>query len=77
MSLKHLSCYVSEFAGRHNIRPLDAEEQMSATAQGIVGKRLPYSELIARRCSSVRRQRGQPDLIPIQIDHTPEFSPQA
>ena len=47
MSIKHLSCYVSEFAGRHNIRPLDTEEQMSATAQGIVGKRLSYSELIA------------------------------
>ena len=46
LSHKHLDRYVSELAGRHNIRPLDTEEQMSVTAQQIVGKRLPYSELI-------------------------------
>lgn len=46
VSEKHLDRYVSEFAGRHNIRPLDTEEQMATTAQQIVGKRLPYAELV-------------------------------
>ena len=43
MSPKHLNRYVNEFSGRHNIRPLDTEEQMSAIARGGVGKRLPYA----------------------------------
>ena len=32
MSEKHLDRYVSEFAGRHNHRPLDTIDQMSAMA---------------------------------------------
>ena len=45
MSPKHLQRYVSEFAGRHNIR--DTIDQMIATAAGLVGKRLQYRELIS------------------------------
>lgn len=47
MSTKHLHRYVNEFAGRHNIRESDTIEQMAFLAQGVVGKRLPYRELIA------------------------------
>ena len=46
MSPKHLQRYVSEFAGRHNIRDRDTIDQMIATAAGLVGKRLQYRELI-------------------------------
>ena len=47
MSPKHLNRYVTEFAGRHNIRNLDTMAQMTAISQGIVGKRLRYRDLIA------------------------------
>ncbi|MYG41351.1 MAG: IS1595 family transposase [Nitrospira sp. SB0677_bin_15] len=47
MSTKHLHRYVDEFAGRHNIRPLDTIEQMTFLAHSVVGKRLPYKELTA------------------------------
>ena len=47
MSPKHLDRYVTEFAGRHNIRPLDTVEQMRAVAQRMEGKRLRYATLIA------------------------------
>lgn len=47
MSVKHLDRYVSEFAGRHNARPLDTIKQMECIAQGLVGKRLQYKELVA------------------------------
>ncbi len=46
MSAKHLHRYVSEFAGRHNVRMLDTEDQMSAIVAGAEGKRLPYAELV-------------------------------
>ena len=47
MSEKHLDRYVSEFASRHNHRPLDTIDQMSAMANAMIGKRLPYDALIA------------------------------
>ena len=47
MSPKHLNRYVQEFAGRHNVRPLSTSDQMARVAQGMVGKRLRYRELIA------------------------------
>ena len=47
MSPQHLDRYVGEFAGRHNSRPLDTVDQMRATAQGLVGKRLQYRELVS------------------------------
>ena len=46
MSRKHLGRYVTEFAGRHNIRCLDTIQQMSTVAKGLDGKRLPYRELV-------------------------------
>ena len=47
MSPKHLQRYVTEFAGRHNIRPLGTEEQMRAMVRGMKDKVLRYKELIA------------------------------
>ena len=47
MSDKHLSRYIGEFAGRHNARAVDTMEQMTLMAQGMMGKRLTYQELIA------------------------------
>ena len=47
MSEKHLGALVNEFAGRHNVRPLDTIEQMKIVTEGIVGKRLKYSELVS------------------------------
>ena len=46
-SPKHLDRYVSEFAGRHNIREHDTLDQMDAVASGMDGKRLRYRDLIA------------------------------
>jgi len=48
MSEQHLHRYVNEFAGRHNIRSLDTNEQMDVLASRIEGKRLPYKELIGQ-----------------------------
>ncbi len=45
VSVKHLPRYVAEFEGRHNIRPLDTEDQMAAVIAGADGKRLTYTEL--------------------------------
>ena len=47
MSDKHLARYIGEFAGRHNARAVDTIQQMALMAQGMMGKRLPYQELIA------------------------------
>ncbi len=47
-SVKHCDRYVREFAGRHNSRPMDTEDQMGELARGICGKRLPYNQLIAK-----------------------------
>ena len=47
ISPKHTERYAVEFAGRHNNRPLDTDEQMSRMAEGAVGKRLEYADLIA------------------------------
>ena len=47
MSPKHLQRYVNEFAGRHNIRPLDTVDQMRFIIRGLEGKRLRYTDLTA------------------------------
>lgn len=46
LSHKHLNRYIQEFAGRHNIRPNDTENQMAIIACGMVDKRLKYKDLI-------------------------------
>lgn len=47
MSEKHLKRYISECAGRHNVREQDTIEQIAGVASGMVGKRVRYRELIA------------------------------
>jgi len=47
MSPKHLQRYVSEFAGKHNVRDQDTLAQMTALVAGMVGKRLMYRDLVA------------------------------
>ena len=48
MSPKHLPRYVAEFSGRHNDRPADTEDQITHLVKGMDGKRLRYSDLIAK-----------------------------
>ena len=47
LSPKHLQRYVSEFAGKHNIRNLDTAAQMQAVVMGMVGRRPMYRDLVA------------------------------
>ena len=47
ISAKHMQRYVTEFAGRHNVRDADTIDQMIDVAVGMVGKRLLYRDLIA------------------------------
>ncbi|MCY4141191.1 MAG: IS1595 family transposase [Rhodobacteraceae bacterium] len=47
MSPKHLQRYVSEFAGKHNIRESDTLDQMRDTVARLVGRNLLYRDLIA------------------------------
>ena len=47
MSAKHLQRYVTEFAGRHNVRDLDTLKQMIALARGMDGRLLPWKTLTA------------------------------
>ena len=46
-SKKHLDRYVQEFVARHNLRERDTIDIMAATAEGGIGKRLRYKDLIA------------------------------
>ena len=48
ISPKHLQRYVSEFAGKHNIRNSDTLAQMRDTVARLVGRNLLYRDLIAR-----------------------------
>ena len=45
-SEKHLQRYIDEFTGRHNLRPLDTEEQMGLMVQLGVGQTLRFIDLI-------------------------------
>ena len=47
ISPKHMQRYVSEFAGRHNVRDADTIDQMRNVVAGAVGKRLMYRDLVA------------------------------
>ena len=46
ISKKHLNRYVAQFAGKHNLRPLDTEAQMQHIVADMVGRRVLYRELI-------------------------------
>ena len=46
ISPKHLHRYVTEFAGRHNVRNQDTIVQMTGLVAGLIGKRLTYKALI-------------------------------
>ena len=46
MSAKQLDRYVTEFSGRHSDRDADTIDQMAHIAQGMVGKRRRYDDLI-------------------------------
>ena len=46
LSKKCPNRYVTEFAGKHNLRDLDTIDQMMSDVQGMVGKRLKYKDLI-------------------------------
>ena len=47
MSKKHLKRYVAEFQDKHNVRKFNTLEQMQLLAQGMVGRRLKYEDLVA------------------------------
>ncbi len=47
LSPKHLDRYIQEFAARHNLREEDTINIMAAVAEGGIGKRLTYEQLIA------------------------------
>ena len=47
ISPKHLQRYVSEFAGRQNVRCMDTIDQMRLLIRGLEGKRLKYRRLVA------------------------------
>lgn len=47
ISPEHLDRYVSEFAGRHNMRELDTLAQMTELARRMEGKRLRYKDLVS------------------------------
>ena len=47
ISKKHTHRYTTEFAGRHNARPLDTDDQIKSLMAGMTGKRLRYQDLVA------------------------------
>ena len=46
LSKKHLNRYVTQFAGKHNLRDYYTIDQMAMVVRGMVGKRLKYKDLI-------------------------------
>ena len=47
VSPKHLDRYVTEFAGKHNVRDADTIDQMAGVVRTMAGRRLKYDDLIA------------------------------
>ena len=48
ISPQHTARYATEFAGRHNDRPMDTVDQVKALVKGAEGKRLRYKDLVAK-----------------------------
>ena len=46
ISPQHTHRYATEFAGRHNDRPLDTVDQVKSLVKGAEGKRLRYQDLV-------------------------------
>ncbi len=46
-SEKHLGRYITEFAGRHNVRRADTVDQIASITRQSVEKRLKYKDMIA------------------------------
>ena len=55
ISPKHLQRYVSEFAGKHNVRDSDTIAQMRDTVARLVGRNLLYGTPRRRQRAFVRR----------------------
>lgn len=53
MSRKHLQRYVTEFAGRHNLRECDTITMMRDVVARLVGKRLMYEDLIGPKATRI------------------------
>ncbi len=47
ISKRHLDRYVSDFAGKHNVRCADTIDQLERVAASMAGKRLTYAALVA------------------------------
>ena len=58
MSKKHLHRYVTEFEGRHNDRPMNTIDQMTAVVHGMLGRRLRYIDLIGPIETRLNGQMG-------------------
>ena len=58
MSVKHLDRRLSDFEGRHNTRPLDTLAQMTTIVQDMMGKHLPYADLIGPLETRLNGQTG-------------------
>ena len=54
LSIKHVQRDIDEFAARHNVRELDALNQVAHVAAGMVGRRLMYRDLVADTGLSAR-----------------------
>ncbi len=46
-SVKHMQRYVTEFAGRFNLRALPTAQQLGKMVQDMVGEHLPWRELVS------------------------------
>ena len=49
ISPQHTARYATEFAGRHNDRPLDTVDQVRSLVKGAEGKRLRYKDLVPEK----------------------------